>query len=100
MLQHGQPAHDYEWNTGGVIAEAFAGSDPLEVSAVLVRGHGPFAWGASAEKAVENAFVLEEVAEMALKTFQLVAQAEILPLPLRDKHFLRKHGAWAYYGQG
>lgn len=98
-MTEAEVAEEYEWNTGAVIAEAFAGRDPLEVSAVLVRGHGPFAWGANAEKAVENAFVLEVVAEMALKTFQLAPQAGPLPSHLLDKHFLRKHGASAYYGQ-
>jgi L-ribulose-5-phosphate 4-epimerase len=92
-------AEDYEWHTGGVIVERFANLDPAAIPAVLVRGHGPFAWGPSAEKAVENAQALEIVAQMALQTLQLQPGASALPEELRDKHFLRKHGPAAYYGQ-
>jgi L-ribulose-5-phosphate 4-epimerase len=90
---------DYEWETGKVIAEAFAGRDPEEVPAVLVAGHGPFAWGPSAAKAVEYALALEICAEMALKTLALSPNAAELPEVLREKHFQRKHGKNAYYGQ-
>ncbi len=90
---------DYEWETGKVIAEAFEGRDPEEVPAVLVAGHGPFAWGPSAAKAVEYALALEICAEMALKTLSLNPAIGELPLILREKHFLRKHGKNAYYGQ-
>jgi L-ribulose-5-phosphate 4-epimerase len=90
----------YEWNTGAVIAEAFASRDPLEVAAVLVRGHGPFAWGPDADKALENAFVLEVVSEMARHTYCINPDVIDLPIHVRDKHFLRKHGTNAYYGQG
>jgi L-ribulose-5-phosphate 4-epimerase len=90
---------DYEWETGGVIAEAFEKLDPNEVTAVLVAGHGPFVWGPTAAKAVEYAMALEICAEMALKTLALSPSAESLPEVLRDKHFLRKHGKNAYYGQ-
>jgi len=90
---------DYEWETGKVIAEAFAGRDPEEVPAVLVAGHGPFAWGPSAAKAVEYALALEICAEMALKTLALNPASAELPDVLREKHFQRKHGKNAYYGQ-
>ncbi len=93
-------ANDYEWNTGAVIAERFAGIAPLDVPAVLVRGHGPFAWGVSAAKAVETAQALEIIAQMARDTVLLDPGACPLPRGLHDKHFLRKHGAGAYYGQG
>lgn len=92
-------AGDYEWETGKVIAERFAGLDPLAVPAVLVRHHGPFAWGPSAAKAVETALALEIVADMALKTLALAPQAAGAPRHLLDKHFFRKHGPGAYYGQ-
>ena len=90
---------DYEWETGNVIIERFRSLDPLQVPAVLVHGHGPFAWGTSGKKAVENAFALEIVAELAARTRQLHPHAEPISQALLDKHFLRKHGAGAYYGQ-
>lgn len=90
---------DYEWNTGQVILERFGGLDPQERPAVLVNGHGPFAWGNSGEKAVETACALEVIADMALKTLALAPSAEGIPLHLLNKHFLRKHGKGAYYGQ-
>jgi L-ribulose-5-phosphate 4-epimerase len=89
----------YEWETGNVIAERFAKLDPVQMPAVLVHGHGPFAWGESGAKAVENAFALEVVAEMALKALQLNPHVQPLASHLLDKHFFRKHGAAAYYGQ-
>lgn len=89
----------YEWETGNVIAERFEKLDPDHMSAVLVHGHGPFAWGPSGSKAVENALALEIVAEMALKVLQLNPQAAPLSPFLLDKHFFRKHGPAAYYGQ-
>ena len=94
-------AGDYEWETGKVIAERFhaQGLDPLAVPAVLVRHHGPFAWGPTAAKAVETALALEIVAEMALKTLALDPAAAGAPRHLLDKHFFRKHGPGAYYGQ-
>ncbi len=91
---------DYEWETGKVIAEAFEAFDPVDVPAVLVAGHGSFAWGPTASKAVEYALALEICAEMALKTIALNPAIARLPEPLREKHFLRKHGRNAYYGQG
>ena len=92
-------AGDYEWETGKVIVERFAGIDPFEIPAVLVRNHGPFAWGPAAGKAVETAVALEIIADMALKTFTLNATAGGAPAHLLDKHFSRKHGPSAYYGQ-
>jgi L-ribulose-5-phosphate 4-epimerase len=92
-------ASAYEWETGNVIVERFRELDAAEVCAVLVRNHAPFVWGPSGKKAVENAFALEIVAEMALKTLQLDPAAAIITPALLDKHFRRKHGANAYYGQ-
>ena len=89
----------YEWETGNVIVERFQNLDPAEVCAVLVRNHGPFVWGQSGKKAVEYAFALEIVAEMAMKAFQLDPNAQPVPQHLLDKHYKRKHGAGAYYGQ-
>jgi L-ribulose-5-phosphate 4-epimerase len=88
----------YEKETGTVIIETFKNIDPLHVPGVLVGNHGPFAWGANAEKAVYNAVVLEEVARMALLTMQLGNENPIKQY-LLDKHFNRKHGKSAYYGQ-
>lgn len=90
---------DYERETGNVIVECLGGIDPSRMSAVLVHGHGPFVWGESGKKAVENALALEIVAEMAARTLQINPQMPILSSALLDKHFLRKHGATAYYGQ-
>ncbi len=91
----------YEHNTGLVIIRTFQerNLDPLQVPGVLVHGHAPFAWGESAVHAVENATVLEEVASMALDTLAIQADTTALSPYLLDKHFLRKHGATAYYGQ-
>ncbi len=88
----------YEWETGNVICEAIGACDPLAVPAVLVRNHGPFAWGEDALTAVHNAVVLEEVAFMAWHTLALNGDAA-MDAALLDKHFLRKHGEHAYYGQ-
>lgn len=90
---------DYEWETGNVIVERFSGIDPLEVPAVLVRNHGPFVWGASGAKAVETAQALEVVAQMAFQALQLNSDAGSVAGALLDKHFYRKNGAGAYYGQ-
>lgn len=92
-------AGDYEAATGRVIAERLDGTDPLHMPAALVYSHGPFAWGVTAAEAVHNAVVLEEVAAMALHTEQLGCAAP-MDNTLLDKHFLRKHGPGAYYGQG
>lgn len=89
---------DYEKETGTVIIEAFKGIEPLNIPAVLVNSHGPFAWGANAVKSVENALILEEVAMMAWHTMKLNENTEIQQ-ELLDKHYFRKHGKDAYYGQ-
>ena len=92
---------DYERNTGKVILETFArrGIDPVHVPAVLCASHGPFTWGKDAAEAVHNAVVLEEVASMAIRTELLNPQVQPAPDSIRDKHFFRKHGENAYYGQ-
>ena len=92
---------DYERNTGVAIGDTFRRGrlDPLRVPGVLVPGHGPFAWGATAQAALDNAIVLEAVAGLALDTLALAPRAAPLPAHLLDKHFLRKHGTGAYYGQ-
>ncbi len=92
---------EYERATGEVIVETFAarGIAPGEVPAALVTGHGPFVWGSSLDEAVENAVALEAVAASALRTEQLRPGAQPLPHGLRDRHFFRKHGPSAYYGQ-
>lgn len=92
-------ASAYELETGNVIVERFREIDPLEVGAVLVHGHGPFAWATSGKKGVETALALEIVAEMALKALTLNPALRPLPAHLLDKHYFRKHGADAYYGQ-
>jgi L-ribulose-5-phosphate 4-epimerase len=89
----------YEWETANVIIERFKGIDPAQVCAVLVQSHGAFVWGPGGKEAVENALALEIVAEMALKTLQLNPDISPVPQALLDKHFLRKHGSGAYYGQ-
>ena len=96
----GVPGH-YEWETGHVIVEAFRerGIDPACVPAALVRSHGPFTWGKTPAKAVENAVVLEELAFMAWHDLALDPDLPDMPRALLDKHYLRKHGAGAYYGQ-
>jgi L-ribulose-5-phosphate 4-epimerase len=92
---------DYELNTGRVIVETFKTLkiDPMAVPAVLVCKHGPFAWGASMKKAVENALVLDETVHMALLAMQANPAMQPAPKFLQDKHYFRKHGPNAYYGQ-
>ncbi|MCS3405807.1 L-ribulose-5-phosphate 4-epimerase [Serratia sp. AKBS12] len=94
-------AGDYEQETGKVIVETFQqdGRDPQQVPGVLVYSHGPFAWGKDAADALHNAVVLEEVAVMAMATRQLAPAIAPMQPALLDKHFLRKHGKRAYYGQ-
>ena len=89
----------YEKNTGKVIVETFDGLDENAVPGVLCNGHGPFTWGKSPLNAVHNAKVLEQVAEMAYHTEQISGSREPLPQYVLDKHYLRKHGKNAYYGQ-
>ena len=95
-------AGEYEKETGTVIIETFhtRGIDPDSVPAVLVNSHGPFTWGTDAMNAVHNAVVLEEVAFMALQARTLNPQLQPMQQELLDKHYLRKHGKNAYYGQG
>jgi L-ribulose-5-phosphate 4-epimerase len=90
---------DYEAETGAQIINCFRTRDPLQTPMVLVAGHGAFAWGESSEKAVYHAVVLEELAKMASITRTLNPQAGRLPDYLVRKHFERKHGKRAYYGQ-
>ena len=92
---------DYERNTGKVILETFArrGIDPVHVPAVLCASHGPFTWGKDAAEAVYHAAVLEEVAKMAVLTLTIDPGAQPAPQHVLDKHFMRKHGPNAYYGQ-
>jgi len=98
-LRQKEVREDYEGNTGKVIIERFAASNPLEMPAVLVAGHGPFCWGRSPLEAVENNLILERVSKIALAT--LLANPEKKPLPdyILRKHYQRKHGPDAYYGQ-
>jgi len=90
---------EYEKETGSVIKETFQGKDPDAMPAVLVHSHGPFAWGLDAMDAVHNAVVLEEVAFMNFHTLMLEPGVSPMQQELLDKHYLRKHGANAYYGQ-
>jgi L-ribulose-5-phosphate 4-epimerase len=90
---------DYEAETGTQIIECFRARDPHQTPMVLVAGHGPFAWGKTAEKAVYHAVVLEELAKIAAITRSIRADADRLPEHLVRKHFERKHGKSAYYGQ-
>lgn len=91
----------YEWETGQVIVETFKqlGLDAAQIPAVLVNSHGPFAWGKDADSAVHNAVVLEELAYMGIFSRQLTPGLANMQQTLLDKHYLRKHGAHAYYGQ-
>lgn len=89
----------YEKNTGLVIIETFKSRNPMHVPGVLCKNHGPFTWGKDAAEAVHNSVVLEEIAKMNLMTEQLNANMVPAPEYLQDKHFLRKHGPNAYYGQ-
>jgi L-ribulose-5-phosphate 4-epimerase len=90
---------DYEANTGKVIIERFAKLDALDCPGVLVASHGPFAWGATVEDSVHHAVILEHLARLASETLRINAGAGSMQRPLLEKHFLRKHGPGAYYGQ-
>lgn len=90
---------EYELETGNVIIETFKDKNPMDIPAVLVNMHGPFTWGKDAHEAVHNSVVLEEVAKIATRTFILNPSISSMDQNLLDKHFLRKHGANAYYGQ-
>lgn len=89
----------YEWETGNVIVERFEGVDPLDCPGVLVNRHAPFTWGPTVAKAVEVAVAVECIAHMALMSFQLEPKLKTIEPELLNKHFKRKHGPGAYYGQ-
>jgi L-ribulose-5-phosphate 4-epimerase len=89
----------YERATGKVIIERFAGLDPSATPGVLVAGHAPFVWGRSARDAVHNSLILERIAQMALGSFMLNPDIAALPVHIQQKHYQRKHGPNAYYGQ-
>ncbi|WP_313690295.1 L-ribulose-5-phosphate 4-epimerase [Pantoea sp.] len=101
LMTEQEIVNEYEHNTGEVIIETFRsrGISPTAIPAVLVNAHGPFAWGKDADNAVHNAVVLEEIAYMGIFSRQLTPGIKDMPQDLLDKHFLRKHGANAYYGQ-
>jgi len=98
-LSDAEIASDYELETGKAICRTFAKLDPDSVPAVLVAGHAPFCWGPNAAAASHNAVILEYVARMAAHTLMINAESPTLARELHDKHFLRKHGRNAYYGQ-
>ena len=98
-LAEAEIATDYELNTGRVIVESFEGREPLEMPAVLVAHHGPFTWGTDVGEAVDNTVALEDVAKMAAATCSLGGDLPAIPQVLLDRHFRRKHGPNAYYGQ-
>jgi L-ribulose-5-phosphate 4-epimerase len=99
LLTMGEIRSDYEANTGHVIVERFTGLDPMQHPAVLVASHGPFAWGKDVAEAVHNAVVLEFVARLASETLRINPKLQPMQSALLGKHFLRKHGANATYGQ-
>jgi L-ribulose-5-phosphate 4-epimerase len=99
LLTYKEIESDYEINTGKVIVETLGSVNPLTVPSVLVNSHGPFCWGTDADNAVYNAIALEEIARMAFYTV-LLGKSEPINKSLLDKHFKRKHGSDAYYGQG
>jgi len=98
-LQPEEIASKYEWNTGQAIVRRFNGMDPMSMRAVLVAGHAPFCWADSPLEAAHLAWMLEEVAQMALMTLAIHPAAKPISDALRDTHFLRKHGPSASYGQ-
>jgi L-ribulose-5-phosphate 4-epimerase len=98
-LTKAEIAGDYELETGAAICRRFAHLDPNAIPAVLVAGHAPFCWGANAAEAAHNAVILEYVARMASHTLSINAESRPIARELHDKHFLRKHGRNAYYGQ-
>jgi L-ribulose-5-phosphate 4-epimerase len=99
LLTAAEIRSDYEANTGHVIVERFRKLDPLQYPAVLVASHGPFAWGRTVADAVRNAIVLEFLSRLASETLRLNPKLKPMQPALLDKHFLRKHGPTAYYGQ-
>jgi L-ribulose-5-phosphate 4-epimerase len=99
FLTRGEVDSDYEGNTGNIIIERFKDLDSASMPGVLVAGHAPFAWGNNAADSVRNAIALERVAQMAIGTLQLNPDIDKLPEYILSKHYQRKHGADAYYGQ-
>ena len=99
LMTAAEIASDYEVKTGDVIVETFKDLDPVQLPAVLVASHGPFVWGGDAHAAVHNAAVLEYIARLAAETLQIAPDTQTMQQALLDKHFLRKHGPKAYYGQ-
>jgi L-ribulose-5-phosphate 4-epimerase len=99
ILTSAEIAGDYERETGGAICRTFSRLDPDAIPAVLVAGHAPFCWGPTPAAAAHNAVILEYVARMASHTLLINAESRPLARELHDKHFLRKHGRNAYYGQ-
>ena len=99
MLTRAEVKAAYEVNTGKVIVERFAGVDHVAFPGVLVAGHGPFTWGHDAQDSIDNCLALEQIAAMALATMQINPRIKPLAQYILDKHYLRKHGPSAYYGQ-
>jgi L-ribulose-5-phosphate 4-epimerase len=99
VMTQAQIQSDYELNTGKVIVQRLAGMDPMQIPAILVANHGPFTWGKNPAAAVESTVVLEQVAAMALGTMTINPDQGPISRVLLDKHYLRKHGENAYYGQ-
>jgi L-ribulose-5-phosphate 4-epimerase len=99
LLTEKEIRNDYERNTGDAIIETFEKRDPLSCPAALVANHGPFAWGKSVEEAVHNAVVLEHLVQLASETLRIAPATKPMQQVLLDKHFFRKHGPEAYYGQ-
>ncbi|GAA0554123.1 L-ribulose-5-phosphate 4-epimerase [Rhizomicrobium palustre] len=99
LMRPEEIAGEYEAKTGDVIVETFGNTDPMHKPSVIVASHGPFAWGKDAHDAVHNAAILEYVAKLASLSLQIVPSTGEMQSELLDKHFLRKHGPKAYYGQ-
>jgi L-ribulose-5-phosphate 4-epimerase len=99
VMKDGEIASDYEMNTGQAIVRAFEHADHASVPAVLVANHGPFTWGPDPATAAHNAVVLETIAKTAFLTIAINHDASAISRALHDKHYLRKHGSNAYYGQ-
>ena len=99
VMDDQQINNDYELNTGRLIVQRFEEIDPMQMPAVLVANHGPFTWGADPDAAVESAVILEHIAQTALATLIVNPKQKAISKTLLDKHYLRKHGKNAYYGQ-
>ena len=99
ILEKSEVENEYEKNTGRIIIERFENLDPIAMPGVLVASYGPFTWGKSASEAVKHALILEKIAEIALGTLYLKPNSETIKQYILDKHYFRKHGPNAYYGQ-